>query len=66
MPVQMPYPQVAVTFDVDSEQAIATRKKILEYVVKNNILFAGMHIPFPGMGHLKTNSESGYIFIPME
>ena len=62
-PVQMPYPQVAVTFDVDAEQAVASRQKILDYIVKNNILVAGMHIAFPGMGSLKTNSEgSGYIF----
>jgi len=63
MSVQMPYPQVAVTFDVDSQQAINTRKKILEYVVKNKILVAGMHILYPGMGILEVDSNCGYKFI---
>jgi glyoxylase-like metal-dependent hydrolase (beta-lactamase superfamily II) len=65
MPVQMPYPQLAVTYDVAPEQAITSRLKILEYVSKNNIPIAGMHIAFPGMGHVKVNSEGGYMFIPL-
>jgi glyoxylase-like metal-dependent hydrolase (beta-lactamase superfamily II) len=63
LPVQMLYPQLAVTYDVAPEQAIASRLKILEYVSKNNIPVAGMHIAFPGMGYVKENSEGGYEFI---
>jgi len=66
LPVQMLYPQLAVTYDVDTEQAIASRLKVLEYVSKNNIPIAGMHIAFPGMGSIKANSEGGYVFTPLQ
>lgn len=64
MAVQMPYPQVAVTYDTDPERAVASRKELLEYVDRNNIPVAGMHIAFPGMGRVSANEEGGYIFIP--
>ncbi len=65
--IQMPYPQVAVTYDVDPEQATNSRKKILEHVSKNNIPIAGMHISFPGMGKIvKEANNKGYSFIPSE
>ena len=66
LPVQMLYPQLAVIYDVNTEQAISSRKKVLEYVSKNNIPIAGMHIAFPGMGNIKANSEGGYIFTPLQ
>jgi glyoxylase-like metal-dependent hydrolase (beta-lactamase superfamily II) len=66
MPVQMLYPQLAVTYDVNSEQAVVVRTKILEYVSKNNIPIAGMHIAFPSMGYIKENAEGGYVFISLQ
>ena len=65
MAIQMPYPQVALTYDTDPTMAIATREAVLEYVAKNNIAVAGMHIAFPGMGNIK-KSNKGYIFMPLE
>ena len=65
-PIQMAFPEIAVTYDVDYEQAIISRKKILEYVSKNNIPIAGMHIAFPAMGYVKANSEGGYDYKPLE
>jgi Zn-dependent hydrolases, including glyoxylases len=50
MAVQMPYPKVSVTYDVNPEEAAETRLKILDYVVKNNTLVAGMHIAHPATG----------------
>ncbi len=64
MAVQMPYPQVAVTYDTDPEQAIASRQQILAYVAKNNIPIAGMHIAFPGIGKVAGNDKGGYLFTP--
>ena len=59
--VQMPYPDVAVTYDVDPVKAVETRKKILQYVSKNKISVAGMHIAFPGIGKISALGE-GYEF----
>lgn len=62
MAIQMPYPQVAVTYDTNPEDAVNARKKTLEYVVRNKIPIAGMHVPFPGMGNVAALSGGGYMF----
>jgi glyoxylase-like metal-dependent hydrolase (beta-lactamase superfamily II) len=64
MAIQMPYPSVAVTYDSDPKQAVITRENVLDYVSRNNIPVAGMHIPFPAMGIISTISSGGYIFYP--
>ncbi|MDR2389795.1 MAG: MBL fold metallo-hydrolase [Tannerellaceae bacterium] len=66
MAIQMPYPQVAVSYDVNPKDAVAYRKKILEYVEKNKIPVAGMHIAFPGIGTVtKDKTSGGYRFTPV-
>ncbi|GHV68589.1 MBL fold metallo-hydrolase [Bacteroidia bacterium] len=63
MAVQMPHPEIAVSYDSNPQMAIKSRKQILEYVTKNkNIRIGGMHIAFPAIGKLKSNSKGGYEF----
>ena len=66
MAFQMPYPQVAVTYDTNSEAAVASRLKMLEYLVANDYIVAGMHVAYPGIGTLKSNNKGGYIFTPLK
>lgn len=66
MAVQMPFPEVAVIFDVCPETAVETRLQILEYLAQNNIPIAGAHIPFPSIGKLQKNNNGGYIFTPIK
>jgi glyoxylase-like metal-dependent hydrolase (beta-lactamase superfamily II) len=63
MDIQMSVPDVAVTYDSDTKQAIECRKKILNYVSKNKIPVGGMHIIFPAIGNVKAAQE-GYDFTP--
>jgi glyoxylase-like metal-dependent hydrolase (beta-lactamase superfamily II) len=65
MAIQMPYPQVAVTYDTDPETAVRSRVEILEYVTQHAITIAGMHVAYPAIGNIKRNEESGYRFIPI-
>jgi len=65
MAIQMPYPQVAMTYDTNTEMAISSRLKVLEYVTTNNIPVAGMHTAFPGMGKITKASDEGYSFTPL-
>ena len=65
MAIQMTYPQVAMTYDTNPDMAIASRIKVLEYVSKNNIPVAGMHIAFPGMGTI-TKASTGYSYTPLK
>ncbi|MDR0349385.1 MAG: MBL fold metallo-hydrolase [Tannerella sp.] len=62
MDIQIPYPQVAVTYDVNPAQAIESRQKLLKYVSDNKIRIAGMHIEYPGMGDIRGDSLKGYDF----
>lgn len=64
MAIQMSHPEIAVTYDVIPEMAIKSRKEILEYVSKNNIPVAGMHIPYPGIGQVAKIATGGYRFLP--
>jgi len=61
-PIQIPCPQVAVTYDVDPTPAIASRKRILQYVASRKIRVAGMHIEYPGIGNVKGDADKGYSF----
>jgi hypothetical protein len=65
MSIQMPCPEVALSFDADPDKAVETRKKILEYVLKNNITAGGMHVPFPAIGKLTAGKDEGYAFSPI-
>ncbi|MDR2146017.1 MAG: MBL fold metallo-hydrolase [Tannerella sp.] len=62
MKIQMPCPEVAMTYDVDPDMAIKARKKVLEYVAKHKIPIAGMHVPYPAIGNVTSNNSGGYIF----
>lgn len=63
--VQFARPEVTIEFDVDSKQAIAMRKKTFAEVAEKKLWVAGMHLPFPGLGHVRAENK-GYAWIPVE
>jgi hypothetical protein len=63
--IQMPVPEVAMTYDTDPKMAVASRLAVLKYVSENDIPVAGMHVPLPGMGTVKAASGGGYTFTPV-
>ncbi|MDJ0827945.1 MAG: MBL fold metallo-hydrolase [Rhodobacter sp.] len=62
-PVQFARPEVTIGFDVDQDMARATRAKVLDMAATDRLRVAGMHIGFPGLGHLE-KAGSGYRFVP--
>ncbi|MDR0660950.1 MAG: MBL fold metallo-hydrolase [Prevotellaceae bacterium] len=64
MPIQMPYPEISVTYDVDPKMAAESRKKVLEFVTINKIPIAGMHIAYPAIGNVEGYGKA-YRFIPV-
>lgn len=46
--IQIRRPEVSVAFDVDSDQARATRMKVLDQVASDRLAVAGMHLNMPG------------------
>lgn len=63
--VQFARPQVAIEFDVDRKTAVSTRQKIFAKAAAEKILVGGMHLPFPGIGHVRVEGK-GYAWVPVE
>ncbi|WP_432721336.1 MBL fold metallo-hydrolase [Jeongeupia wiesaeckerbachi] len=63
--VQFARPEVSLEFDVNSEQAIATRKAIFANAAKDKLWVGGAHLPFPGIGHVRTEGGA-YAWVPIE
>jgi glyoxylase-like metal-dependent hydrolase (beta-lactamase superfamily II) len=47
------HPDWSTVFDYDSEQAIKTRKSVLDRVATDRTLAMGYHYPFPAVGHIE-------------
>lgn len=45
--LQLVNPDICASYDMDKKAAIATRRLILDYAVKNGLTMAGMHLPMP-------------------
>jgi glyoxylase-like metal-dependent hydrolase (beta-lactamase superfamily II) len=63
--VQFARPEVAIEFDIDSKRAVATRKQVFAAVAKDKTLVAAMHLPFPGIGHVRAEKKA-YAWVPIE
>lgn len=64
--VQFARPGVSIEFDIDQKQAIATRRSIMKDMASKKSLVAGMHLPFPGLGHVRADSKGRYSWVPIE
>lgn len=60
---QFPKPEAAIAFDIDAEAAIEARKAVFAETAQNRTLVAGMHLPFPGIGHVAVDGDA-YRFVP--
>ena len=61
--IQFRRPDVTVGFDTDPDQARRTRMKAFDMVAQDQMMVAGMHLDFPGVGHVERAAE-GYRFVP--
>ncbi|WP_202741078.1 MBL fold metallo-hydrolase [Acinetobacter sp. 'aerobic (ED)'] len=55
--IQLKDPSITIAFDCDTHQAVATRKKILEQVVIDDQLVAGMHLGKMGFAHISCDHK---------
>ena len=56
-------PDIHLDVDDDKEKAVATRKRILEMASKEQLLVAGYHMPYPGLGYVD-KTATGYRWVP--
>lgn len=61
--VQVPRPEVSMVVDTDPDAAAVTRRRIFDMVASERMLVTGMHLHFPGFGHIARESGS-YRFVP--
>lgn len=63
--VQFVRPEVAFEYDVDKKKAVAARKALFARAAAEKLLVGGMHLPFPGIGHVRREPR-GYAWVPVE
>jgi glyoxylase-like metal-dependent hydrolase (beta-lactamase superfamily II) len=62
--VQLGHPEVTAVFDIDPVAAAATRNQLLPTLAHENVVIAGSHMSFPGMGRLRQEGK-GYVWAPV-
>ncbi|MFQ0814730.1 MBL fold metallo-hydrolase [Brucella anthropi] len=55
-------PEWHVSFDIDKEAAVQTRKRMFDMIATDRLPFIGYHMPFPALAYLKREGE-GYRYI---
>jgi glyoxylase-like metal-dependent hydrolase (beta-lactamase superfamily II) len=63
-PVQLPRPDVTIAFDWEQPTARGARMNMFDLAAKEDILIAAVHLPFPGLGHLRKDGGS-YAYTPL-
>ena len=58
------HPQWTQSADIDGEQTIATRMKLLDMAVADKMMVLGYHFPFPGLGYVEKSADQ-YQFSPL-
>jgi len=62
--LQFPEPERSIVYDADPAMAIASRKRVFDMVATDGLLFAGAHLPFPGLGRA-SKAQTGYTYVPL-
>ena len=56
-------PDWQAAFDMDGDQAAATRRRLLDMAATERMPVAGYHFPFPATGHI-ARGDDGFRFVP--
>lgn len=56
--LQMAHPEWTVVFDGDPALTVESRKRFLDRAAADNLLVAGMHLDFPGLGRVQRAGEA--------
>lgn len=64
--IQFTDPQATLVFDLDQKQAQAVRLIEFRKAADSRVLVGGMHIPFPGLGHIRAEGKDIYTWVPVE
>jgi glyoxylase-like metal-dependent hydrolase (beta-lactamase superfamily II) len=62
--IQVARPEVTMEFDSDPQAAASARQMVFDMVVSDDMLIGGMHLHFPGFGHMRR--EAGQYSLVVE
>ncbi|MFF2479892.1 MBL fold metallo-hydrolase [Paenibacillus sp. NPDC058071] len=60
--IQLSRPELKIAMDIDSEQALVSRLKLLDFAVQERVRVAGMHLDFPAFGYVKKEGNR-YVYV---
>ena len=60
--IQVTRPEVTMVFDTDPGTATASRQRVFDMVVTDDMLVGGMHVHFPGFAHMRRDAN-GYSLV---
>jgi glyoxylase-like metal-dependent hydrolase (beta-lactamase superfamily II) len=63
--VQFANPAVTIQFDSDGPTAADMRAALYREAVREQYIMAVAHISFPGLGRLKSDNATGYVWMPV-
>ncbi|UEX17653.1 MBL fold metallo-hydrolase [Stenotrophomonas sp. SI-NJAU-1] len=63
--VQFAHPEAAFEADSDRTAATASRRSLLQEATAKGWWVAGAHLPFPGLGHVRSEGQA-YAWVPAE
>lgn len=63
--VQFPKPRITIVYDLDPAAAASERAQQFATLAADRRLVAGAHLPFPGIGHIRVETNS-YSWIPVD
>ncbi len=61
--LNLAHPDWVNEVDMDPDQTVATRRRLLDMAATDRVAVLGYHFPFPGVGHILREGDS-YRFIP--
>ena len=59
------HPDWSAVFDMDADQARATRRRLLDMAASERAQVAFYHAPFPATGHIAKDGN-GFRFVPVQ
>lgn len=63
--VQFARPETAFEYDNDRKQAVIARQQTFLLAAREKMLVGGMHLPFPGIGHILKDGKT-FAWVPLE
>jgi glyoxylase-like metal-dependent hydrolase (beta-lactamase superfamily II) len=61
-PLSYAFPEAQSAYDVDPQEGVATRRRLLDRLVRERLRVIGYHHPWPGLGRVERVGEA-YRFV---